>query len=190
MVQAQVPVLLCSTCGEPTSIHDSAPSGRNVFKRKCNPCKAISKAFERRTKDLPAKRREFQRLKAEEKQEWFKKQKRHREACGERGHYDFQELNEQHSFTDAAGVEERIRTRFIPFDVFAEKVLLKNPGWSEARVEQDWYEQLDNARVRKRMINGEECIAVFEGLVVDEVRSHTTEAKFSKQKGLCRTWLC
>ena len=106
--------------------------------------------------------------------------KRHREACGERGHSNFHELNEQHSFADAAGVEERIRTRFIPFDVFAEKVLLKNPLWSEARVEQDWYEKLDNSRVRKR-INGEECIAVFEGLVVDEVRSHTTEAKFSNK---------
>jgi hypothetical protein len=45
-----------------------------MFKRKCNACKAISKAFERRTKDLPSKRRDFQRMKADEKQEWFRKQ--------------------------------------------------------------------------------------------------------------------
>ena len=93
-------------------------------------------------------------------------------------------MHEQLSFADAAGVEERIRTRFIPFDVFAEKVLLNNPGWSEAREDQDCYAKLDNARVCKRMIHGEECIAVFEGLVVDEVRSHTTEATFSKKRTL------
>ena len=65
--------------------------------------------------------------------------------------------------------------------MYAEKVLWKNPDWSEARVEQDWFDKLDNPHVRKGMVNGEEWIAVFEGLVVDEVRPHTTEAKFSKK---------
>jgi hypothetical protein len=118
------------------------------------------------------------------RRDWHRKQTRHRELTGERGRYDFQELEEKHSFTDATGVEERIRTHFVPYDVYAQKLLRLHPEWFEAKVEQDRFERLDSPHVRKRMVNGEECVAMFEGLIVDDARPHSTAATFSKSRSL------
>jgi hypothetical protein len=161
-------------CDEQTAIHDSGPSGRNVFQRKCNACKAIQKAFERRTKDQPGKRQELHRMSALARRDWHRKQKRHRELMGERGRYDFQELQEKHSF----------RTHFVPFNVYAQRLLQLHPDWNESKLEQEWFERLDSPHVRKRIINGEECVAMFEGLIVDEVSSHSSGATFSKSRTL------
>jgi hypothetical protein len=103
---------------------------------------------------------------------------------GERWRYGLQELEETHSFTGATGVEERIRTHFVPFDVYAQRLLQLHPDWNESKLEQEWFERLDNPHVRKRIINGEECVAMFEGLIVDEVRSHSSGATFSKSRTL------
>lgn len=157
----------CMKCDEPVSMEQSKAAGSsNLLRRKCLPCNAIQAALTRnKTVQGQAALTALKRKSCSEQQEWFRAQKRKREAVDSRTRYNFSDLKGEQRQDEVRGHAENDQIHWQPFSVWALEYKIMHQDASEEDMMSIFENKLMEAGAKVKSVGGELCLGKFIGQI-------------------------